>query len=105
MALGAAARELPLDGALLGRLYRNFTETVREVQGFVMRTAERYRRRSAGNLSLSLRVQPSTAPKCHVKITIAWHSNEADELLAQVHVKIAKGSCNQAWRHSPVRSS
>ena len=28
-ALGAAARELPLDGPLLGRLYRNFTETVR----------------------------------------------------------------------------
>lgn len=60
-ALGTAARELPLDGALLGRLYRNFTETVREVQGFVMCTAERYRRRSSGSLSLSLRVRPSRA--------------------------------------------
>ena len=61
VALGAAARELPLDGGLLGRLYRNFTETVREVQGFVMRTSERYRRRSSGNLSLCLRVRPRRA--------------------------------------------
>ena len=59
--LGAAARELPLDGALLGRLYRNFTETVREVQGFVMRTSGRCRRRSSGSLGLCARVRPSEA--------------------------------------------
>ena len=49
-----------------------------------MRTAERYRRRSAGNLSLSLRVRPSHGAGCL-------------RVMAQLHVMTSERSLFWAW--------